>query len=77
MDSSCRPIDPGEQQRKRHKNHKVEASAAKLDEVAEWKDWAAVAGVWVKGLRHSEKEYKFFFSQVVGISWTTYTLLMP
>lgn len=52
LDSCCRPSEPSEQARKRHKNHKVEAAAYKLDEVAEWKDWSAVSGVWVKGLRY-------------------------
>ena len=51
LDSCCRPSEAAEQQRKRHKTHKVQAIASKLDDVAEWKDWSAVAGVWVKGLR--------------------------
>lgn len=60
LDSCCRPSDPGEQQRKRHKTHTVEAFSQKLDEVAEWKDWAAVTGLWVKGLRHSASIFNFF-----------------
>ena len=51
MDTMCRPNDPGEQARKKHKTHKVQATAAKLDEVADWKQWVSVVGLHLKGLR--------------------------
>lgn len=53
MDSSGRPRGEGESARKAQKGNfaKVECVAYKLDEVANWKDWAAMAGVRVKGLR--------------------------
>ena len=51
MDTMCRPDNPGERERKRNKCHKVEASAEKLDEVAQWREWCSVAGIKLKGLR--------------------------
>ena len=51
IDSTYRPEDPGERERKRLKQEKVDMSAVKLDSVALWQDWVAVLGVHFKGLR--------------------------
>jgi len=51
MDTLCRSDVSGERERKKQKTHKVEAYASKLDEVADWKEWVAVSGIWLKGLR--------------------------
>ena len=53
LDSACQPDRAGERERKRHKTHKVEAAAEKLDECANWKPWAEVSGITVKGMRTS------------------------
>ena len=51
MDSTYRPEDPGERERKRARAAKVDVTALKLDNVALWKDWVAVLGLRFRGLR--------------------------
>lgn len=54
-------------ERKRQKTHRVEASASKLDEVAEWKDWVAVCGIYIKGLRDLSY-YWHLLALVIGVA---------
>ena len=53
MDSTSRPEKQSEAMRKARKtgNFKVDCECQKLDETAEWKDWAAMLGIRLKGLR--------------------------
>lgn len=50
LDSSGRPDWEAEQLRKQRKVPTVDCEAFKLDQVADWKAWAAMLGVRLKGL---------------------------
>ncbi|CAE7405194.1 unnamed protein product [Symbiodinium sp. CCMP2592] len=54
LDSSFRSSDDGERERKRHTSHggRVQVHCIKLDEVAQWRQWVAMARLRIKGLRH-------------------------
>ncbi|CAE7335211.1 unnamed protein product [Symbiodinium sp. CCMP2592] len=51
IDSTYRPDDVGERERKRAKTASVTMTCVKLDSVALWQDWVAVLGLRFKGLR--------------------------
>ena len=61
MDSTFRPDDVAEQERKRARVSKVDAFAYKLDQIADWKSWHAVLGIRLKGLRIFGLTYGVWF----------------
>jgi hypothetical protein len=65
LDSSFRPEDEGERERKVNKAARVWVNCQKLDQVAQWKPWVANAGLVIRGLRASEM---FFCSALVTLS---------
>ena len=66
MDSLARPENAGELERKRHKSDaaRVDFQAYKLDQVAPWKEWVAMLGIRLKGLRSLAKLKHFFAFQL-------------
>ena len=54
MDSLARPDNASEAERKRRRRdaNKVEFACYKLEQCAPWKEWVAVLGIRLKGLRH-------------------------
>lgn len=70
MDKTCRPESTSEQLRKNAKQVKVDASAYKLDQVANWHEWGQVLGLRLKGLRRSDLLWFVSLNLLVSeLSW--------